>query len=96
MASEYRRTSGIKGGAGRMLRGNEKRHKKWRTAEKRRSGDSILRSGAGGRDEERSWIPGGEMWNDVTETAAVQEAQCKDTSHASGEAWYTQVRPGTI
>ncbi|KAJ1209348.1 hypothetical protein NDU88_004726 [Pleurodeles waltl] len=65
--------------------------------EEARGDDGTLRSSAGGRDEERSRIPGGgETWNDVTETAAVQEAQREDTSHASGEGWHTQVPPGTI
>ncbi|KAJ1100558.1 hypothetical protein NDU88_005640 [Pleurodeles waltl] len=56
--------------------------------------DGRRRSGAGGREEERSWRLGGETWNDVEKTAAAQEAQREDTSHASGEAWHTQVRPG--
>ncbi|KAJ1203028.1 hypothetical protein NDU88_006823 [Pleurodeles waltl] len=58
-------------------------------------GGGLTRSSAGGRDGERRRNPGGERSDNVAETAAAQEAQRKTTSHASGEVWRTQVRPGT-
>ncbi|KAJ1203773.1 hypothetical protein NDU88_007554 [Pleurodeles waltl] len=56
-------------------------------------GGGFTRSSAGGRDGKRRRTPGGETSNNVAETAATQEAQRGTTSHASGEAWQTQLDP---
>ncbi|KAJ1128121.1 hypothetical protein NDU88_006500 [Pleurodeles waltl] len=55
-------------------------------------GGGFSRSSTEGQDGERRRIPGGETPNTGAETAATQEAQRGNTSHASGEVWQTQVK----
>ncbi|KAJ1109579.1 hypothetical protein NDU88_006939 [Pleurodeles waltl] len=74
------------------LRAEERRDEKADGREERHGGNS---SSTGKRRFERRPEPGGECPKIFAVSSAAQEAHRKTSSHASGEAWHTQVHPGT-
>ncbi|KAJ1080525.1 hypothetical protein NDU88_000724 [Pleurodeles waltl] len=55
----------------------------------------VTSSSTGERNFEGRPKPGGECPNIIAVTSVAQEAHSETSSHASGEAWHTPVRPGT-